>query len=150
MLAISIQAGNSAYLRIGRTVKFWDLATGSCLHSLKANLLANSAALFTEDEQLVLSLPHSGTVKVLNFRASNNEVFEELAALFDGKIKGHELAMERFLKMPERERDRFTSSSIEILKSKEEGFSGSAAHAFHNLEGLSSTPAEKLRRFEIT
>ncbi len=125
------------------TVKFWDLATGTCVHSLEANLNRNSRVLFTEDEQLVLCFSYSGAVKVLNFRASNNEIFEELAALFEGDVKGHELAMERFLKMPERERGQIYVELYKILKKREEGFSGSAAHAFHDLDGLSSTPAEK-------
>ena len=126
-----------------KTVKFWDLATGSCLLRMKGSEDRGSRVLFTEDEQLVLCSPDTGTVKVLNFRASNNEVFKELAMLFEADAEGRELAMQRFLKMPERERGQIYIELYKILKSREEGFSGSAAHAFHDLKGLSSTPAEK-------
>ncbi len=125
-----------------QTVKFWDLKSGACVHSLKANL-HSGRVFFTEDENLILCSPYCGTAQVLNFRASNNEIFEELAVLFEGDAKGHELAMERFSKMPKDERGQIYIELYKILKLREEGFSGSPAHAFHDLEGFSSTPAEK-------
>ncbi len=97
--------------------------------------------VLTNDQRIIVLEMYPG---ILNFNASNSEIFAELATIFADHVHvQHSLAMERFSLMPAEERQQIYVELYRILNFREGGFSGSAEHAFHDLEGLSSTPQQK-------
>ncbi len=124
-------------------IKVVDLQTGHCETTFSLFARTESLAL-TNDQKIIVDNGDHSFFCILDFRASNNEIFEELATVFDKfPVQQHPLAIERFLRMPTEERAQIYVELYKILSSQEGGFSGSAEHAFHNVGGLNSTPQQQ-------
>ncbi len=126
------------------SIKIFNLETGDCENTLVINKQDNFRFVtFTSEQKLLLVADDGryGMVYLLDFAASNRDVFEELASQFETNPENTKVLIDRFSRMPERERGQIYVELYKILK--ESGFSGSAAHAFHDLEGFSCPPQEK-------
>ncbi len=128
----------------GGTIKVWDLERGVCEVTIRTDKKSQFLSL-TSDGKLI-SGDCSRDLLILDFNASHNTVFEELADLFEKTTKDPQLdpkrVMHRFLRMPAREREQIYDELDKILK-VDDAFDGSAEHAFHDQKGLSSTLEQK-------
>jgi len=76
-------------------------------------------------------------------QAIQNHLARKIAKLFEGDEHDHEIAMERFLRLPEAMRGTIYGELYEILKPLKNDYFGCAEHAFHNKHGQSSTSQQK-------
>jgi hypothetical protein len=126
-------------------IKIWDLNTKSCLATIAGDtdrLLSNAVSegkLYLQDSK--------GTIKILDFSAEHSAVFEEVANLLDSDSrKTIRQAMDRFSRMPKAARSKIYGELYKILKPLNlirNDYLGCGEHAFHHLQGESSTPAQK-------
>lgn len=146
-------------------IKIWNLKNGACEASYHINLLdklKKGSLTFTEEGELIVRLPEHKRrphFKIFDFRASNTEIFTELASRFDrgcnshlqelhffqifDAAQDHELAMEKFSKMPADERKMIYDEFYEIVKSDSNDDPDFAEHAFHDLSNLLYTPGQR-------
>ncbi len=126
------------------TIKIWNLDRDACDMSLEGHQCAPRSLRFTKDGELIISSYLKGkTLKILDFTASNQDVFKELADSFDEDEENADTTMTRFSRMPKRERAKIYDELDEILKSSNSAFCGSAESAFHDRDGFNSTPEQK-------
>ena len=121
------------------TIKVWNLKTGTCLKTLQRHSGGGRALLLTKEGQLISGSIEidGGAINIFDFNASNKAIFQELAEIFESMdFNMHSVAMERFLRMPEKERKKIYEELGAFL-----GFSN-GEDAFHD-RGLESTPLHK-------
>lgn len=123
------------------TIRIWDLKTYHCIHILQGSDAITSLIL-TEQGQLI-SGSAKGKIKIRDFAASSNKVFQELAELFEkGDCKEQTIAMERFLKMPEKHREKIYEELCKILNGRLHG-----EHAFRNQSSDPKQKAQAIRNY---
>ncbi len=129
----------------GGTIKVWDIERGVCEMTINTHKKSQFLSL-TNDGKLIIG-DSTRELIILDFKASHSAVFEELAELFEETLLESQIdpksVMERFLRMPAHARGQIYGELDKILKSVNDTCSGSAEHAFHDQEGLSSTPGQK-------
>ncbi len=121
-------------------LKIWNLDSGQREMTIKTGRASQFLAL--TDDGKVITGDCTNEFTILDFNASNSKVFEELANLFELSARDPKvdrtMAMERFDRMPKRERELIYVELDQILTSENDNFSGCAASAF-----ASSTPLQK-------
>ena len=144
VLSIAISDGKLFSGSADGTIKIWDLKTYECLHTLTGNpgaplrIAATHGKLFATFDDL---LTNNKTIRMWDFNASHRAIFEEIAGQFT--IDAAE-AMDRFSRMPQRERNEVYAALDEMLKdSFDADYPNRGEHAFHDQAGLSSTPEQK-------
>ncbi len=155
-------------------LKIWNLKSGDCETTYRIGMTLISAwgkdsLTFTEEGELIVKLPGFSICphfKILDFSASRTEIFEELAEIFDEcpkivqhrchcfsmskKLEKYELAMQRFSRMPDKDREKIYAELYEILIPFSKDSPGWAEHAFHDQNDETSSPqqkAEAIRKF---
>ncbi|MBS0604678.1 MAG: F-box/WD repeat-containing protein [Verrucomicrobia bacterium] len=123
-----------------KTIKIWDLNTNTCTATLQGN---NSIvySVLLDGQRLFCG---SNTIKIWNFNASDEAVFNEVANLL--KSEDHSIAsdaMNRFNRMPAKAKNAIYRELYQIMAPFANDYPGCAEHAFHNQNGQSSTPEQK-------
>ncbi len=148
-------------------IKIWNLKSGNCETTYRINMALINAwgkdsLALTEEGELIVKLPGCSThprFKILDFNASRTEIFEELAEIFDEcpkivhprchclpmskNLEKHELAMQRFSRMPEKDREKIYAELYEILIPFSKDYPGWAEQAFHDRDDQASSPQQK-------
>ncbi len=143
--SLAISDGRLISASCDRTFKIWDLKTLTYMTTLERDTaIVNSFIL--SDRKVILG-SQDWTIRIWDFQANSNEVFEEIAGLFEG---GHphlvRQAIGRFLRMPKSAKDKIYGELYKIINprlTKANDYDGCAKHAFCNEYGHSSTPLEK-------
>ncbi|MBS0604674.1 MAG: F-box/WD repeat-containing protein [Verrucomicrobia bacterium] len=122
------------------TVKVWDLNTYQCIDTFQDyNGRVFSLAL---DDQRVIS--GSNIITIRDTNVSDADVFNEIAGLL--KSNDHSKtkeAMDRFSRMPPGAKNAIYGELYQIMPPFENPSPACAADAFHDLNGLNSTPEQK-------
>jgi hypothetical protein len=125
-----------------RTIKIWDLNTNECLTTLYH--LHN--AIFFSNEKIFFHA-YGTKFEIWDFNAKHNDVFVEFMEMFEGSRSIiPEQAMDRFSRMPKAARNKIYGELYKILKASnliQNDYWGCAEHAFHDIQGQSSTFAQK-------
>ncbi len=146
-------------------IKIWNLKSGACEASYQINLLdklKKGSITFSEEGELIVKLPEHKRdphFKIFDFRASSTEIFTKLASRFDyfsnnnrqelhyfeifDAAQDHELAMEKFSKMPAEERRMIYDEFLEIVGPVSHDDPNFAKHAFHDLKNPLFTPEQR-------
>ncbi len=119
-------------------IRVWDLEKRKRVHTLTGHT-GGVYCLAVIDGKLV-SGSDDNTIRVWDFKAKNDAVFEEIAGLFQSNVP---TAMDRFSRMPAKEKNKVYGELYEILKPLSNDYFGCAEHAFHDQHGLTSTPQQK-------
>lgn len=121
------------------TIKIWDLDKGICAVTIKESIQGDLH--LTIDGKLLIAERANGEIRVLDFAASDEEVFGELANGFESDVSHQRKAIRRFVRMPQGQREKIYGELHKILQAS--GFRGCARHAFHHRHGLTSTPQQR-------
>ncbi len=121
-----------------KTIKIWDRETGQCLQTLTAHT-GKVFDIAYDDGKLFSCGNQENVIRIWDFKASNHVIFAEIAGLF---MKSDASAMDRFNRMPQREKDAIYGELHRIVSFKNDYF-GCAEHAFHDQHGLRTTPQQK-------
>ncbi len=121
------------------TIKVWgDLETNRCLYTLTGH--ADGVRSLAVADGKLFSGSYDRTIKVWDFKTSNDAIFEEIAGQFQSGVP---TAMDRFSRMPAKEKNKVYGELYEILKPFSNEYFGCAEHAFQDQHGLTSTPQQK-------
>ena len=133
-------AGSSACM-----IKIWDLKTLACTATLAGH--DRDVGSLAASNRTLISGSSDYTIRVWDFMANNDEVFKEIAGLFEDRNPDlAEQAIRRFLRMPKSAKDKIYGELYKIINprlTKANDYDGCAEHAFRDLYGQSSTSLEK-------
>jgi WD40 repeat protein len=125
------------------TIKIWDLKTLTCAATLKGHTHHDVISLAASNGKLISGSNEERTIRVWDFMANCNVVFEEIAGVFEDDDKH---ALRRFLTMPKSAKDKIYGELYKIIKPRltlTDDYDGCAEHAFRDLYGQSSNHLEK-------
>ncbi len=132
------------------TINVWDIKTYKKLATLYLPTPEGgedgdsvSSLAVTSDGTLYSGSEEVGTIRVWNFTADHNTIFQEIATLLEsGDGQAAEHAVDRFQQMPKTAKNAIYGKLYEILKPFANDYEGCAEDAFFNEEGQSSTYAQ--------
>ncbi len=142
-----------------QTIKIWDIETGKCLNTIdgkfrsatELNTLGHISSLSVFDENLFLTY-ENGYIQIMDFSASNTEIFKELAHQFysckddfqDGRSIDKFYKIDRFSKMPKKAKDKIYEELYKIIKHRlTNDYWRCAEHAFLRQNGQDATGFER-------
>lgn len=100
-----------------KTIKIWDLRTNDCLTTFREGLTEVYSLILTKDGRLIAGGYNERQLKVLDFMASNKTIFQELVGMFkETDWRKLEIASQRFLCMPKKEREMIYGELHEMIK----------------------------------
>ncbi len=126
----------------GGRIKVWDLERGVCEMTLRTGGDFSKFLHFTDNDRLV-SVSTNGEVQILDFSASHEEVFEELANKFEGNARDISIAMERFSRMPLSARGKIWREIQESMNPLSDHRNGGTEDHLAEANGLDSSPKQK-------
>ncbi len=95
-------------------IKIWNLETGNMEMTLREQRPGIDLITFTKEGELI-TFVSEGTTEIMDFTASNQNVLKELAMTFEeNSQRDHRIAMQRFLKIPSKEKEEITCKLREI------------------------------------